>query len=337
MPTLSDVAKYAGVSTATVSKVLSNTPYFTEETRAKVMDAVKALGYRPNLAARALSSGKTHTLAIVFPHIYDTIFQDPLVMQILEGIEMIASSERYNLLLSTPRVNSHKLDENYHQLLQSGYIEGVITIDNVPSASAAQVALDANIPTVVIGLQSSEYNVRNDDYHGGKLQMTHALELGHQDIGIISIESSLNMAVIERMQGMRVVAERTGLTFSKFPIGYGDFSEASGAQVAHKLLSDNPEITAIISINDRMALGAIQAIQAMDMQVPDDMTIIGYDNIPVAAVYSPPLTTVDQNGARLGEDAASMMFELLNDKAPTPLVHMPTLKVRGTSAAPRSS
>src|SRR5215207_9299732 len=103
MPTLQDVAKKAGVSTATVSKVLSNTPYVSDATKAKVLEAVEALGYRPNLAARALSSGKTHIIAVVFPYIFDAIFKDPLVMAILEGVESVCTEQHYNILLSTPR------------------------------------------------------------------------------------------------------------------------------------------------------------------------------------------------------------------------------------------
>lgn len=335
MPTLQDVAKHAGVSIATVSKVLSNTPYFTDATRDKVMAAVKELGYRPNLAARALSSGRTHTLAVVFPHIYDTIFKDPLVMQILEGIEVIATAQSYNLLLSTPRLNGNSLDEQYHRLIQSGYVEGVITIDNVPLASAAQVAQDFNIPTVVIGLQSGEYVVRNDDCEGGRLQMRHALDLGHRDIGLIAVDAGLNLAIAERVTGIREVAAANGLNLDALPVALGDFSEASGARALKELLDTYPDLTAVICLNDRMALGAIQAARAHGLHVPDDLTIIGYDDIPIAAMVTPPLTTINQNAQRLGEDAARMLFDVLKDNQPTPVVYQPTLIVRGTSAAPR--
>src|SRR5690606_4338433 len=151
MPTLQDVAKRAGVSTATVSKVLSNTPYFTEETRLKVMAAVDELGYLPHLGARALSMGKTHIVAVVFPYIYDAIFKDPLVMQILEGIESESTQRGYNLLLSTPRLSKDGPDLHFQQMIRSGYLDGMIAIDNVPLASVAKSAYDRKIPHVVIG------------------------------------------------------------------------------------------------------------------------------------------------------------------------------------------
>lgn len=336
MPTLQDVAKHAGVSTATASKVLSNTPYFTDETRSKVLAAVAELGYRPNLAARALSSGKTHTIAVVFPHLYDTIFQDPLVMQILEGIEFVATQNAYNLLLSTPRVQGESLDEHYHQLLTSGYVEGVITIDNVPETSAAQVALDYDIPTVVLGMHAGKFTVRNDDRLGGALQMRHVCELGHRHIGIISIESHFNLAVRERMAGMHDVAADYGLTLDALPVAYGNFSDRSGAAAADHLLDEHPDLTAIICMNDRMALGAIQSAKLKALDVPGDLTIVGYDGIPTAAIYVPSLTTVNQHAVDLGKQAASMMFDVLEDNQPTPVVMEPQLVVRGTSAPPHN-
>jgi len=335
MPTLQDVAKKAGVSTATVSKVLSNTPYFTEATRTKVLAAAKQLGYRPNLAARALSSGKTHTLAVVFPHIYDTIFKDPLVMQILEGIESVATANEYNLLLSTPRLRDGDLDEHYYQLIQSGFVEGVITIDNVPMTSAARGAEEYGIPTIIIGFHDGEFVVRNDDFLGGQLQMQHIYELGHRYMGIITIESHLNMAVNARLDGIRAVAAQSNMDFDALPVAYGDFSEKSGAAAAESLLTNHPHLTALICLNDRMALGAIRAAGKLGRTIPADLSIIGYDDIPTAAIYSPPLTTINQHAVQLGEYAAKMLFDVLDENIPTPVVIAPSLQIRGTSAQPR--
>jgi LacI family transcriptional regulator len=125
MPKLQDVARRAGVSIATVSKVLSNTPYFSTETREKVLEAVKELGYRPHFAGRALSTGKTHIVGVVFPYIYDSILKDPLVLAIIEGIEDELNQQGYNLLLHTPRLTSESVDESYTELLRSGYLDGM--------------------------------------------------------------------------------------------------------------------------------------------------------------------------------------------------------------------
>jgi LacI family repressor for deo operon, udp, cdd, tsx, nupC, and nupG len=178
MATLEDVAKKAGVSTATVSKVLSNTPYFTEATRIKVMQAVDEIGYMPHLAARALSSGKTNIIAVVFPYVFDTIFTDPLVLRMLEGIEAECTPRGYNILLSTPRLSEHGPDQHYQQLLQSRYIEGIIALDNVPITSVIAPAEALNIPAVAIGNYATQKRVQSDDFSGFIQLFDHIVSLG---------------------------------------------------------------------------------------------------------------------------------------------------------------
>lgn len=333
MPTLQDVARRAGVSTATVSKVLSNTPYFTEETRRRVMEAVEELGYRPNLAARALSSGKTHIIAVVFPYVYEMMFTDPLVLSILQGVEAACYEHGYNMLLSTPRLTAGAAtDEHYQQLVESGYIEGMIAIDNVPLASVLQPALEKGIPGVTLGYHNSPYYVRSDDFSGGQQLMQHLLDLGHRQIGLVTVPEDSHFSIRERLRGLRDSAVRAGLDFDLLPRQYGDFSISSGSEALTHLLAAQPELSAIICLNDRMAMGAIQQARVLGRQIPDDLTIVGYDNIPTAASFSPPLTTIDQQAPELGRTAAQMLFQVLDKKTPEP-IHMPTqLIVRQSSA-----
>ncbi len=337
MPTLQDVAKRAGVSTATVSKVLSNTPYFTDETRDKVMRAVKELGYVPNLAARALATGKTHIIAAVFPYIYDPIFKDPLVMNILEGVEAECTPRGYNLLLSTPQLSTNgDLDSHYKQLVQSGYIDGVITIDNVPLASALPLVNETGIPAVATGYHEAEYYVYSDDYRGGMLLIQHLLELGHQKIGIITVPETANLAVNRRIDAIKTVAADAGLDFDAIPIDYGgNYSIESGAKAASNLLQKHPELTALLCLNDRMAIGAIQQARRMERSIPDDLTVVGYDDIPTAALFTPSLTTINQHALKVGHAAARMLFDILDGKSPDPMVWPVELIVRDSSAAPR--
>jgi LacI family transcriptional regulator len=334
VPTLQDVAKLAGVSTATVSKVLSNTPYFSEATRQKVMAAVEQLDYRPNLAARALSSGKTHIIAVVFPYIYDAIFKDPHVMALLEGIESITTEHGYNLLLSTPRIQSGHVDEGFHQLIRSGYIEGVIAIDNVPEASIADVANSARIPVVVIGHHEAQYQVYSDDFLGGQRIMQHMLEIGHEHIGIISVPENLNFALHARWQGVRHEAQEQGLNPDDLPIIHADLSTKGGAQAMQMLYEQQPHITAVIALNDRMAMGAIQYLQAKNIRVPEDISVAGYDNLAITSLFTPTLTTVDQQAITLGEIATSLLFDVLANNKPSSVVLPPELIVRLSTCAP---
>jgi LacI family transcriptional regulator len=335
MPKLQDVARRAGVSIATVSKVLSNTPYFSTETREKVLEAVKELGYRPHFAGRALSTGKTHIVGVVFPYIYDSILKDPLVLAIIEGIEDELNQQGYNLLLHTPRLTSESVDESYTELLRSGYLDGMIAIDSVPHSPLPEMAQTYGIPLVVLGYHNPILQVHSDDYRGGQLLMAHIIGLGHQQIGIIAIPPNKNVAVNERVRGLRDTAQANGLNFDALPRVDGNYSAKSGAQALQDLIKQHPHLTAVICLNDRMAIGAIQQLQKNGVRVPDEMTVVGYDNLSLAELMTPPLTTVSQHASQLGSKSAQMLLELLNGNTPSTAVLAPTLITRGTSAKPR--
>jgi DNA-binding LacI/PurR family transcriptional regulator len=332
MPTLEDVAKRAGVSTATVSKVLSNTPYFTENTREKVMRAVKELGYVPNLAARALAAGKTRIIAVIFPYVFEAIFTDPLTMNILHGIEAKCSLHSYNMLLSTPRLTADGADENYIHLVQSGYFDGAIALDSYPVASALKPIHARGIPAVTIGYHESKHWVRPDDELGGQLLMIHVLEFGHRRIGIIAVPEDMHFCIPLRMAGIRAAAQPEGLDVSLLPIAYGDWSIPSGERGAKDLLAEHPDLTALVCLNDRMAIGAIQAARELGRHVPRDLTVVGFDNIPNAALFAPPLTTIDQHAAELGKTAARMLFNILAGGNPESIKQPVSLVIRESSA-----
>lgn len=334
MATLKQVAERAGVSTATVSKVLSNTPYFTDETRQKVMLAVNELGYVPNLAARALSSGGSKIIAIVFPYVFDAVFTDPFVQAVLEGVERVCSQNGYHLLLSTPRLSDLGPDDNYIQLIRSGYVEGIIALDNVPMASVIEPAQKFNIPAVSLGYDQHETFIRNDDRMGGKLLANHLLTLGHRKIGLISTPEQLNNPVRERLMGIQDACSILDIDFETFPIAIGQFSVESGAQAAQDLLADDPDLTAIIALNDRMAMGAMGYISNSGRRIPADFSVVGYDNIPLSAYATPPLTTIDQHAPKLGEQAAQMLFQMLNKENPHSVILSPELIIRESSAPP---
>jgi DNA-binding LacI/PurR family transcriptional regulator len=331
--TLQDVAKRAGVSTATVSKVLSNTPYFTEATRQKVMKAVEELGYVRNIAAVALSSGKTQIIAVVFPYIYEAFFTDPLTLRILEGIEGECTQRGYNMLLSTPRLTQDGPDNHYLALIRSGYIDGIIAIDNVPNISVLKPVDKSRTACITIGYQETDLYIRSDDFSGGQQIMQHILEQGHKHIGIISIPEDMNVALNYRMDGMRSVAEDNGINFAELPTVYGDFSTANGISCTKELLEQHPQLTAIICLNDRMAIGAIQQAQAMGRKVPDDLAVAGYDDIPAAEIYTPRLTTINQQAPVLGHKAAQMLFDVLDGKAPSSINLATHLVVRESTIA----
>jgi DNA-binding LacI/PurR family transcriptional regulator len=332
MPTLEDVARRAGVSTATVSKVLSNTRYFTEGTRQKVMEAVEELGYVPNLAARALAAGKTSIIAVVFPYVYDGIFADPHILHQLEGIESECTQRGYNILLCTPRVTPQGVDDHYLRLIRSGYIDGIIALDNVPFTSVLEPVHEKGIPAVSTGYHPTEHYLRTNDYSGGFQIMEYVLDQGHRAISIIGVPNDLNFGANHRMDGMREAAKTSGVDFDLLPVAEGDFSIASGATCAAHLLSKFPDTTALICLNDRMAMGAIQQARRFGREVPRNITIVGYDDIPMAAVFDPPITTIASNAPALGREACRMLFEILNGRSPESAIFPVELTVRESSA-----
>lgn len=335
MPTLQDVARKAGVSTATVSKVLSNTPYFTEATREKVLRAVAEVGYVPNLAARALSNGRTNVIAFVFPYLQEGIFEDPNILRILEGVEAACRERGLNILLASPRVNGDDPDAHYRQLVQSGYVDGFIVFDPLPFASALEDIRKRGLPAVGITHRPTEHFIVEDDYEGGRALMAHLLALGHRRIALIAVSPSLHFGVQKRLAGMRAAVEAVGLDFDALPLVEGDFSTVSGTKAAEHLLTAHPELTAYVALNDRMAMGAIQAVRARGWRVPADVSVVGYDDIPMAAWFAPSLTTVNQQAYSIGQRATQMLDQILNHDIPESACIPAQLVIRESSAAPR--
>ncbi|MEL7436022.1 MAG: substrate-binding domain-containing protein, partial [Chloroflexota bacterium] len=169
-----------------------------------------------------------------------------------------------------------------------------------------------------------DYTVYSDNYAGGKLLMEQVLAEGHRHIGIISVALETNLAVQERMRGIQAVYQSAGID-EPLPIVESDFSSQGGAKAVTTLLAQAPHLTAIIAINDRMAIGALSGLQALGKRVPDDISVVGYDNIPLAGVAQPQLTTIDQKPVDLGNAAATLLLRRLQGETPTNVVIDPVL------------
>lgn len=311
MATLREVATLAEVSTATVSKVLSNTPYVSAETRERVLHAVQTLGYEPNLAARALSKGKTYNIGVVFPYNYDHLFADPHTLAILEGVETECTQRGYNILLSTPRVPVEQSDQ-LRRLVRSGYLDGVIALETLPAAPVSAMLEQFRHPWIAIGTESvlgPLNTVQSDDFSGAKAIAAHLIALGHRQIGIIGVEDIALAAAERRMEGYRAAFEEAGLDFARVPKVVGNFSTESGHRAAGELLALEDRPTAVLCLNDRMAIGAIQRAYEGGLSVPEALSVAGFDDIPNAATLTPPLTTVRQPAYAMGRKAAEMLFE----------------------------
>jgi DNA-binding LacI/PurR family transcriptional regulator len=336
MVTLRDVAERAEVSISTVSRILANSTKETypTSTHVKVLRASLELGYHPNFAARALASGRSHIVAVVFPHIYDTPFTALSSLQILASVDGFCSENSYHVMLSSPRLVDGNVDPRFISLLAGGYPDGIIIDGHYCIDPFMDVLKQYAKPTVMLGYQSHPYFLRSDNFLGGRLLMQHLIELGHREIGIVGISQGVSLAGDQRLEGLRSAAVEQGIDFDTLPCVNGVFSSASGAAAAHELLSQQPRLTAIIALNDRMAMGAIRQIQAMGYAVPDQISVVGYDDLPQSGEFSPALTTVNQQLHTWGSIAMNMLFDLLNGQEPESVILPPRLVIRQSTAPP---
>ncbi len=328
--TIRDVAARAQVSVSTASRILSNSTKekFTDATRAKVLQASVELGYRPNFAARALASGETRIIAAIFPRVHDTPFTALALLQIMSGIEAYCSDNGYHMLISSPKMVDGVLDPNFISLLSGGYLDGAIIDGHSNIATIMEFVEQVNLRTVIIGQHPHTHYLRSDNREGGRLMMCHLLERGHQNIGLISVPD-----ITERLIGAQLAAEEHGIAFDSLPKEVGDFSGESGAIAARKLIDTCPDLTAIIAFNDRMAMGAINQLQSMGYSVPEQISVVGYDDLPRSRDFTPPLTTINHHLDEWGGLAMEMLHKLMRGEDPDPIILKPKLIVRESTAA----
>ncbi|WP_029214771.1 LacI family DNA-binding transcriptional regulator [Kallotenue papyrolyticum] len=335
MATIDEVAARAGVSRGTVSKVLLGGYHASARTREKVLRAAAELGYRPSLAARALSKGRTYVIGLLIPYDPDQLFADPHVLDIIRGVEAAANRHDYNILLST----AHRPNDPasaYSRVLHSRYVDGLIVHEGPNMHSiTAQLATQPS-PWVVSGYGLPEHDapcVHADDTAITAQLIEHLIALGHRRIGVIAAEQRLG-AFERRLAGLRQALARHGLPDDPASYAYGDMSVESGYRAAQHLMERAARPTAIWALNDRMALGALQWAREHGLRVPEDVSIAGFDDIPAAALSNPPLTTVRLPSYREGQEAADLLFRILDGEEVPSEVLVPTDVVVRASTGP---
>jgi DNA-binding LacI/PurR family transcriptional regulator len=337
MPTIDEIARLARVSPATVSKVLNNRPYVSHATRARVERVIAETGFVPSHWARLLSQRRSYILGLLIPYTSDQLFADPHLLEIMRGIEAAAGRHEYNLLLSTARAPVEAASAAT-RLLRSDVIDGAVVVETLDLRAFAATLGDQPAPWVVIGYapNGAVPAVHADDYGGALAATRYLVTQGHTCIGVIS-STPRPYALDERLRGVRDGLAEAGLHLDEDLIATGDFSTESGEAGGHALLAYPVPPTAIFAFNDRMAIGVVRAAAARGLRVPADLSVVGFDDIALATLLTPPLTTVRQPGYRLGEAAAEALFARMGgEDGPTPPVIPTELIVRGTVAPPRT-
>ncbi len=332
---IKDVAQEAGVSISTVSRVLSGGAPVSEEMREKVLQAVNKLNYKPNLVARALKRRQTRTLGLVVPELINPVFA-----VIADATEKAAREVGYNLILCNTRENE-EWEAIYVDSMLQRWIAGLIFLQVINESVALEPFFKYDLPIVVID-RCTQFKqvpfVGVDNLGAGYDATRHLIELGHTRIAHIGGPMGLQLSQ-ERLAGYRQALAEAGLPFDPHLVVEGDFYLKGGAKCTYELLSTAPDLTAIFSSNDLMALGVMQALRESGRQVPGDMSIVGMDNIFVTTVVDPPLTTVAQPLARMAEEAVRLVLKKIRgEPLESKEVILPcTLIVRGTTAPPRNN
>jgi DNA-binding LacI/PurR family transcriptional regulator len=327
-PVMADVARLAGVSHQTVSRVVNDHPNVRPQTRDNVLAAITKLAYRPNAAARTLVTRRTHTLGVIT---CDTDLVGPASM--LYGIEQAARGTYFVSIASLPALDHGSALDAVERLLGQG-VEGIIVIAPSTSAVAALGGMPAEVPLVAVGCGTSAplASVAVDNAAGAMAATRYLLGLGHRCVHYVGgPETSLDGQ--ERTAGWRQALISAGVRPPE--ILTGDWSSRSG-YAAGRALAAMPEVTAVLCINDQMALGVIRAMSESGRAVPDDVSVVGFDDIPEAEFFRPPLTTVRQDFAELGRRALRLLVQKIGGaRADGPQQPVGTqLVVRDSAARP---
>jgi DNA-binding LacI/PurR family transcriptional regulator len=311
-PTLRDVAALAGVSHQTVSRVVNRRPDVTPETRDRVQAVIEQLGYRPHAIARSMARGQTYTLACLAPNLTDFTYASNM-----EGAESVARTHGYYLLCA-PFADRPQFDALIEQLVAYRRVDGIVVIS--PYLDDRRVQLPEDIPAVLMGgcqCRDARHLVYLDNRDGARHACRHLLALGHRRIAQITGPLAEDCAQ-ERDAGFREVLQSAGIELDLRLSLEGDWSATSGYDRFRELLICEPGLTAIVAQNDRMAVGAIRAARTMSLRVPEDISVVGFDDMPLASYFDPPLTTVRQDTSAIGRACASMLIDVLDRPAVAP-------------------
>jgi DNA-binding LacI/PurR family transcriptional regulator len=332
--TIKMVAAHAGVSHQTVSRVINDKPGVAPETRARVLASIEALNYQPSLAARVLSKRHMSVIGVVIPFDPDFLFSDPHLLQVIHGIDREITLRDYSLLLSTPR-STHKPASAYHRLLKERLVDGVI-VEGGMGEAGVQLLVDKGYPVVMVGYSASGIPSVHPDDEGGAYTLTqHLLALSHRRIGVIAGPDYL--ATKARWRGYERAFLDAGLDTDPALLIHGDFTSHSGYEGVAHLMQRPDSPSAIFAFNDRMAMGAIRWLREHGYVAPGDVSVVGFDDVPMAELFDPPLTTVRLFSADLGRRAVTLLFDLIDgNPPPTTEVVLPSRLIvrRSTTVAP---
>jgi DNA-binding LacI/PurR family transcriptional regulator len=335
-PTVGEVASAAGVSPTTVSRVLNGSARVSPEAREAVQETIVALGYVPNRAARSLVRGRTNTVALVISEPEERVFGDPFFSAMVRGISAAVTRAELQLVLLLSQSAPERV--TVERYVTQGHVDGVILMSLHDGDRLPDLLADAHIPTVLSGRPMGTRRLMNyvdaDNRGGGQLAADHLLSIGRRRIATVTGPMEMPAAV-DRFEGYCDALRAAGTRLSRSLVEPGDFTDRSGSRAMTALLARNPDLDAVFVASDPMAIGALQALERAGRRVPDDVAVVGFDDVPMAEYTSPPLTTIRQPLEQMSVAMADLLLPQIREQAVYDgLEHaiFPTTLVRRSSA-----
>jgi LacI family transcriptional regulator len=308
--TLEDIAKLAGVSRSTVSRVVNGDVSVKDSTRDKVQEVIQSLNFQPNIAARILAAGRTGVIGLVIPTGVRMLFSDPYFSQLIQGVTAACNANDYSIMLWLAEPAYERA--TIRKILHSGLLDGVIVSSMLMDDIIVQALHDSKMPFILVGRHPTlEVNYLDvDNVSGGRAATLQMLNFGRQRIATITGPRNM-IAGADRYSGYCEALELAGIPLLEELVVEGDFTEESGYEGMKKLLPHQPDGVFIAS--DTMAVGALRALQEVGLEVPGDVAIVGYDDSPVAARIFPGLTTVHQPIYEMGYSTFELLLKAINN------------------------
>ena len=334
--TIVDIAKECGVSPSTVSLVINNNPRISDSTRNKVMHAIEKNGYQPNIQARGLAMRSSRIMSVVLPDI-DNVFADSYFGELLSGIYNTSSDSSYKIMIDLANIKFIRTQE-YMTMLQTQRADGMMYVASTLYDQFLSVFQEGSHPFLLVNhyFPNSRLNyVAADHKESARLAAKHLLELGHRKVGMVT-GTNIQTAV-DFLEVFEQSLRDAGLSESDKPWADGRFSEEVGFEAAGTLLTLNPNLTAIMCGNDKMAIGVMRYIHSIGKRVPQDISVMGMDDVKPASLTSPKLTTISHNLLDLGKTACKALLALVREEVSSVQEMTPVhLVVRESTAPPRS-
>ncbi|GAA0406669.1 LacI family DNA-binding transcriptional regulator [Paenibacillus motobuensis] len=334
--TIKDVAKKAGVSPSTVSRVLSNHPRISAETSRRVREIMEELGYHPNIMAKSLVSRTTNSICIMLPKSAEELFSNFFFMELIRGIVTQANRQGFDVLLSSG-ANEKDEVEGVARLLNGHRVDGVILLYSRTDDPVVDFLYQNNHKFVLIG-RSEQYadilSVDTDNVQASYDATKHLISLGHQRIGFVSGPPELVVSK-DRLQGYLQALSNAGLESKPEWIVEGEFLQESGYRAISFFMNLPDRPTAIVLVDDVISFGVLRGLHELNYKVPDDLCLVSFNNIPLAEMSTPPLSSVDIGIYNMGYTASQMLIQAIqhkdNDKVTARYVIPHRLVVRESS------